>query len=545
MFVRVRDFSRRAGVFGAAALAVTLCGCAGAPQGVGAISFGTMTPPAAGPVESITWMLPAEPATFDTDIDSGAQENTVLANVCERLMEVQPDLTTAPRLAASAEWVDETHLVFTVRGDARFHDGSAVTADDVLWSMRRHARKDADESDEYTNVAGIEKTGPDRLTVTMKQPDATFLQAMAGNGGVVWNPRVVEAQGAAFGTPSSPDACSGPYTLADWNPGTSITLARTENYWDSTRIAAVDRIVFTWADQSAVVNSLISGDADGAFLGEPAAAVALRGADNVTLAQGPATNAWSLIATGRGPARDQRIRQALSLALNRAGITKSAFGGLAQPWKTPVGSGAWGYQRPVFQAAYDALSGAPAEPSAADLAAAKGLVAAAGAPAQPLVVASDGSSTRNVLAAALVDAARRIGLAAQILTVPPQQYGDFYTDAALRDRADFWSDEYYISKNDPIGFYKNGASTARVNFTKFSDPVYDATVKRAQRTLDEAARAALVSDLQARWVAAAVWIAVVQSPATLAMSDSITGAPSSAAYLYYPWALALGSTEKR
>lgn len=540
-----RVLPRRTVAGGALALALTMCGCATTPQGIGEISFGTLTEPAAGPLDSLTWMLPAEPATFDTDIDSGAQENTVLANVCERLMEVQPDLTTAPRLAAKAEWVDPTHLVFTVRGDARFHDGSPVTADDVLWSMRRHSREDADESDEYTNVAGIEKTGADRITVTMKQPDATFLQAMAGNGGVVWNPRVIEAQGAAFGTPSSPDACSGPYELSDWDPGTAITLTRVENYWDTTRAASVRRIEFTWADQSAVVNSLISGDADGAFLSEPAAAVALRRADNVTLAQGPATNAWSLIPTGRGPARNQQIRQALSLALNRTGITKAAFGGLAQPWKTPLGSGAWGYQREAFQTAYDALTGAPAEPTAADIDAAKALVAAAGAPAHPIVVASDGSSTRNVLSAALVDAARKIGLDAEILTVPPQQYGDFYTDATLRDQADFWSDEYYISKNDPIGFYKNGASTARVNFTKFSDPVYDATVKQAQRTPDDAARAALVNDLQARWVAATVWIAVVQSPATVAMSEEITGAPSSAAYLYYPWALALGSTEKR
>ncbi|MFC9999990.1 ABC transporter substrate-binding protein [Nocardia sp. NPDC127526] len=537
-------FSLRA-VLGAAAVALAVCGCSAPPLGAGEIAFGTLTAPPSGPLDSVTWMLPGEPTTFDTDIDSGAQENTVLANVCERLMEVQPDLTTAPRLAARADWVDDTHLVFTLRREARFHDGSPITADDVLWSMRRHARDEADESDEYTNVAGIEKTGDAQITVTMKQPDATFLQAMAGNGGVVWNPRVVQEQGDSFGTPSSPDACSGPYRLADWKPGTSVTLVKAENYWDANRVAKVERIVFTWADQSAVVNSLMSGDADGAFLGEPAAAVALRRADNVTLAQGPATNAWSLLTTGRGPARDERVRQALSLSLNRAGITKAAFGGLAQPWKTPLGSGAWGYQREVFQAAYDTLTGAPAEPSEADLAAARALIADIRDTLPPLVIAGDGTSTRNVIASALVDAAEQIGLRAEIHIVPPQQYGDFYTDKTLREQADFWIDEYYISKNDPIGFYKNGASTARVNFIGFSDPAYDAKVKLAQRTVDDKARAALVNDLQARWVQAALWIPVVQSPATLAMSDAVTGAPSSAAYLYYPWAVALGSTEKR
>ncbi|KXF49075.1 ABC transporter substrate-binding protein [Rhodococcus sp. SC4] len=528
------------------AAAVLLSGCTATPSGTtaAALPFAADTAAAAGPTATVSWMLPDEPATFDTDIDSGASENTILANVCERLMEVQPDLTTSPRLAETARWVDDTHVVFALRTDAVFHDGSPVTADDVLWSMQRHAREDADESDEYANVESIAKTGPAEITVIMKQPDATFIQAMAGNGGVIWNPRVVQAQGENFGTPSSPDACSGPYQLTDWSPGSSVTITKSPTYWDRSRPVLAEEVRFTWADQSAVVNSLTSSDIDGAYLDGPAAAVALRGADNVALTQGPATNAWSLLPTDRGGATDERIRKALSLALNRTGISKAAFGGLAQPSKTPVGPGAWGYQREAFEAAYDQLPGAPAEPSDADLSAAKALVAEADTSESPIVVASDGQSTRGVIASALVDAARKIGLDAEIVTVPNQQYGDFYTDETLRNQADFWIDEYYISKNDPIGFYKNGASTARVNFAGYTNPDYDTTVKIAQRTLDDAERAALVNTLQQLWAASAVWIPVVQAPSTLALSTHITGAPASAAYLYYPWASALGSSEK-
>lgn len=543
---RIRRVSVLALVTGAA---LALTACTGGANGTSPSSppvdlpFGPTTPAAAGPVDSVTWMLPSEPATFDFDIDSGASENTVFANVCERLMAVQPDLTTKPQLAESAEWVDDTHVVFTLRTDATFHDGSPITADDVLWSMQRHAAEGADESDEYGNVTAMEKTGPNEITVTLAQRDAIFIQAMAGNGGMILNPRVVQAQGENYGAPGTPDACSGPYTLSDWKPGTSLTITKADDYWDSSRTVLADEVVFRWADQSAVVNALTAGEADGSYLDSPASAIPLQSVADVNLAQGPATNAWVLLATARGALADQGIRQALSLALDRTGISTAAFGGLAQPWKTPIGSGAWGYERDAFQAAYDELDGAPATPSADDLAAAKALVKKAGVPSEPIIIASDGSSVRNVISSALVAAAKSIGLDAETVTIPSAQYGDLYSDETLRDQADLFSDEYYISKNDPVGFYKNGASTASVNFVGFSDPDYDALVKEAFAATDDATRAELAIDLQRRWVEATPWISVAQSPATVALRGDITGVPSSAAYLYYPWAADLGSAK--
>lgn len=524
---------------------LVLTGCAGGaaePTASPEIPFGDETPQAAGAQESATWMLTGEPATFDTDVDSGSPENTVLSNVCERLMEVQPDLTVEPRIASSAEWTDDTTVLLTIRQDATFHDGSPVSTEDVLWSMQRHAAEGADESDEYGNVVSMAVTAPDQITVTMAQRDAIFIQAMAGNGGIIWNPRVIEAEGDNFGQPSSPDACSGPYELGTWTPGDSVTIVKHADYWDADRAGLTDEITFRWAgDDTAVVNSLTSGEVHGAYFDGPSGVVALDGAANVNLYQGPATNVWNLITTDRGAMKDERIRQALSLALNRQGVSDAAFSGLAQPWKTPVGAGAWGYEKDEFQAAYDSLTGSPAVPSDDDLAAAKALVAEAGAPTEPIIIASSGSAVRNVISNAILSAAQSIGLEAEIVTVPASQYGDFYSDEALRSTADLWSDEYYISKNDPVGFYKNGASDASVNYVGFSDPDYDALVKQAQAATDDAERAGIAIDLQQRWSDASVWIPVVQSPATLAISSSLTGVPSSSAYLYYPWASALGS----
>lgn len=531
-----------------AASAFVLAGCSSGSKGEDGdaapdVPFGATTPAASGPLESVTWMLGGEPTTLDADIDATTADDTVLANVCDRLMQVQPDLTLGPGLASDAEWTDDTHLVFTIRQGALFHDGSPVSTADVVWSMQRHSEDGAAESDEYRNVVSIEQTGTDQITVTTSQPDAILLQAMAGDGGIVWNPRVIEAEGEGFGSPGSASACSGPYQVTSWDAGSQLTITRFPEYWNSDVDALTDEVVFRWADETAIANSVTTGEAQGSFLENAGAARSFIGSADVSVYQGPSTNAWVLETTDRGALTDERIRQALSLALDRTGVATAAFGGLAQPWKTPVGSGAWGYEADTFEQAYDVLEGAPAKPSESDLAAAEDLIAEAGAPSAPIVVASNGSSTHNVIANALVAAAQSIGLEAEITVIPQVQYGDFYSDPDLRGQADLWPDEYYISKNDPLGFYKNGASDASVNFGVFSDPEYDALVDEGYAATDDVERAEITTELQKRWVEHAVWIPVVATPSTLIMSKAVTGVPASAAFIYYPWAVDLGSAK--
>ena len=507
------------------------------------VPFGPSTPEPAGEIETVTWMLPGEPTTLDSDIDATTADDMILANTCDRLMQVQPDLSLTNSIAKKTEWVDDTHLVLTIRQDATFHDGSKVSTEDVLWSMKRHSAEGAGESDEYEKVVSIDQTGADQITVTTTQPDAIFLQAMAGDGGIIWNPRVIEAEGDKFGSPKSASGCGGPFEVQEWVPGSQVVLKRNENYWNADGVATAKNVILRWADEAATVNSLTAGEVQGAYFDNPASAKPFLNDTKNSVFQGPATNAWVAEATPKGALKDVRLRQALSLAINREGIAQAAFGGLAEPWKTPVGSGAWGYEKEVFEAAYQALAGAPAEPAEADLAQAKELVAAAGAPTEPLVIASNGTPIHNVIANALVDAAKKIGLTAEIKAIPEVQYGDFYNDEALRNSADLWPDVYYISKADPLGFYKNGRSDASRNFVGYTDADYDRIVDEAYAATDDAERAELTIELEKKWVENAVWLPVVATPATLVMSNDITGAPSSAAFLYYPWAADLGTSE--
>jgi peptide/nickel transport system substrate-binding protein len=498
------------------------------------------TPAATGQLDKATWLLPKEPTNLDlSNDDANDQSDLIMANVCERLNRLEPDMSVGPGLASKYVWRTPTQLVFTIRDNATFHDGAPVTMDDVLWSMKRNSTDGNSESDEFPNVKSFAQTGPHELTFTMKQPDAVFVEALAGNAGLIQERKVVEAQGKNFGTPSSPDACSGPLAVKEWKSGERVVLAKADDYWDAAKASKVDEITFQWAQDDAIVNSLITGSAQGAYIDNIASAARLATSGDITVSQGPDTRVWSMLVTERGGLADADIRKALSLALDRDGVNRAAFASLGQPWKEPVGSGAWGYEKETFQDAYDKLTGSPAKPSEQDIAQARKLVKDAGA-TKPIVVASDGSSIRNTLANAVVDAAQKIGLTASITQIPTVQYGDFYDNPDLRAKADLFADDYYISKTDPVGFYKNGASTSEVEWV-FKDPAYDKLVLDGRAALDPAERAKISVELATRWADAKPWISAVQSPCTVALAKNVTGVPASGSVRYYPWAADLGT----
>ncbi|MGP4017707.1 ABC transporter substrate-binding protein [Saccharopolyspora sp. 5N708] len=533
-----------AGALGCATL-VLVAGCGGGgvspSQARENVRLVDSTPAATGPLDKATWFMPKEPATLDLDNDaSGATTDTVMGNVCERLVQAQPDLTIKPGLAEKYEWTSPTTLVFTIRQGVRFHSGNVMTADDVVWSMNRHRADGANESDEFGNVSDIRQTGPTEVTVTLTQPDAVFVKALAGTGGVVFERKTVEAQGAAFGTPSGGDACTGPLELKSWESGRRIVLGKFADYWDKARVSKTGELTIRWADDDAVVNSLLTGEADGAYLENIASAARLANGPNTTVSQGPDTRVWNSMVTERGALTDVRLRKALSLALDRDGVSRAALAGFGLPATEPVGQGAWGYQADKFRAASEQLAaGAPAKPTAQNIEAAKKLVAEVGN-TQQIVVASDGTTVRDVIANAIVDAAKTIGLDARIIQIPPQQYGDYYSDPEFRKQADLFTDDYFISKNDPVGFYKNGASDSSVNWV-LNDPQYDALVLQARAELDDAKRADLAIDLGQRWAEAMPWLSVVQSPTTVVLANDVTGVPASGGFRNYSWAADLGA----
>lgn len=512
----------------------------GTPDANSKVELVETTKPAKGGIDQLDWSLFEEPTSLDPDRATGDDADAIIGNICEGLFRIEPDLSVEPRLAEDVERVDPRTFVMKVRDDVRFHTGRELTAEDVVWSLRRHARPESGESDEFAGVASIDQTGDMEVTIKLTAADPQLEYRLAGGAGIILDRMAVSEQGKDYGTAGSADACTGPFELDSWNAGSHIVLTRFEDYWDTDGKALPAKVRFVWGNEAAVANNLRTGTVDGAYLSEPTLVPTLRTNDGLSIYYGASTGAEKLIPTDRGNATDPRIRRALSLAIDRAGIVEAGFQGVGEPWKAPVGPGAWGYAKDTFEQAYADIEGAPAAPSKEDLDEAKALVEEAGVPDQPIVIGSNGTQLRNVIANALRSAGEKIGVPVEIKTYSDAEYGELFSSAEARSEVDFVSDDWYLSKPEPLGLFDNLLPDESSNYLGYQNDEYVTLYKKAAQVYDDEKRAELVVDLQELAMADMLWIPLAAAPNTLVLNDELTGAPVSFAFRTYPWAADIG-----
>lgn len=497
------------------------------------------TPPAKGEIDKFGWALYAEPLTLDYISAFDYPQNTVLSNVCESLMRWTPQLTMAPGLAEKATNPDPLTWVYDLRSGVRFHDGSVMTADDVVYSVGRQMDPElgASWAESFEKVESVTATAPLQVTFKLKQPDSMFPQLMATSAGVVASRKGVEAAGKDYGTSGSLD-CTGPYKLGEWTKGQSLELQRFDGYWGTKAKAKTVAFRFL-TDPSARTNAMLSGEVDGGFLIPTESYERLRAGGVGTLYYGEGLSTVNVNVTStKGALGDVRVRRALSMALDRTGFVKTALAGNGKVSNSLTPRAAWaGAPADAQAAAFDALP-----PSTQDIEQAKRLIREAGAAGKTLTVATSPiGQDVSLLATAIQDAGTRIGLRIELKTIAPDAFSALFTDPAAREGIDMFPETYYLSVTDPVDLLRNFRTGGYQNHAGYSDPEYDALVEQITRTYDPAQRFTLEAKLQQKAAAEVVWIPVAEWPSTVFLNKRITGAPTTIAYMYHPWAADVGA----
>ncbi|MDV5150041.1 ABC transporter substrate-binding protein [Streptomyces sp. SBC-4] len=541
--------SGRRGRIAAATAALTslvaLAACSGPPKGGGdtgtEVKLSASTPKARGEIDSFTWAVYAEPPTLDYTVAFDYPQNTILSNVCESLMRWTPGLTLEPGLARKASNPDPTTWVYDLRPGVRFHDGKVMTADDVVYSLGRQRDPDnaAAWAQNFQNVASIGKTGPLQVTVKLKKPDSQFPQYMATAAGVVASKSGVEAAGKDYGT-SGGLACTGPFELGAWSKGQSIELERFDGYW-GTKAKAKKAVFRVLTDPSARTNALLSGEADGGYLIPTESYGRLRGSGAGTLYFGEGLSTVNVNITDmKGPLGDLRVRQALSLALDRSGFVKAGLGGAGTVTNSLTTRAAWaGASEQTRQAAFAALP-----PTTRDIEKAKALIKEAGATGKTLTVATSSiGQDVSLLATAVQAAGTQIGLKISLKVIAPNAFTALFTDPEARKGIDMFPLTQYGSITDPLDLLQNFKTGAYLNFAGYSDKGYDGLVDQATGIYQPQQRMEIEAKLQKHAAEQLLWIPVAEWPTAVFLNKRITGAPTTISYMYYPWAADVGAAE--
>src|SRR5215469_4251700 len=323
----------------AAVLALAACGRSVSSGGnTGTVSPTTglvaTTTPGTKPVASVTWALYRDVNSLDPIYAFDYPENTAISLMCESLLKQSPTGVIQPGLATMSN-TSPTKLVFTINPAAKFWDGHPVTAADVVYGLDRNTNASLGGfyGLVFSRVASIAATGAKQVTITMKQPDYWLPGELASMAGVVIEKAFAVKQGKKYGTPTGSIMCTGAYKLKSFVPGVGVTAVPNTSYWNPAVKPLVHQIIIKGVASDATLTS-----------GRLSTLPQLQGGNAVTVVrgQGWSTDAF-IVSSTKGVLGDLRVRQALSLALNRQAIISTVFKGAALMPRWLANPGVFGY----------------------------------------------------------------------------------------------------------------------------------------------------------------------------------------------------------
>lgn len=537
----------RIGVLGVAAtLLVTACSpstTASDPSPTPQVEQTSRASAGSAPLDHVEWNLPeGEPATIDPPNAATYSGATILGNLCDALLAYDEDYNLTSNLV-SVEQPDPRTLVYTLEADATFWDGNPVTVDDIVYSLERAADPMSVVSYIFANVASIEATADDQVTVTLAEPDALFNPSMATFAGMVVERSFAEEAGEDFGTTAGGIMCSGPYELVDWAPGDSIDVVRNDDYWNDTLPMLAETATFRFiTDTSALTQALNTGEIDGTYQVDPSVVEPLKASSEGRVIFGPSMESMNIfIARPDGPLADVAVREALQKSIDREALASVIYHGAADPLYTFVAPRTWPNAAAAeWQAAYDGWAAARQY----DPEGAAALVEGSSYDGAPLVLGiAAGSEIDSLIAQLVQQQAQAAGLTIEISEVQPLEFSTASWDTETRDRLGL---DLMLGANfnatpeplEPMGFTLEEGSP--YNYTEFDDPEAQELLRTARATTDDAERAALTIQAQEISEAASTVVPLVSTNTVTFLNNRMGGAITSFAYMMMPSLAYLG-----
>jgi len=504
------------------------------------------------PVDKVVWAVYRDVNSLDPIYAFDYPENTTDSLLYESVLRQAPDGSIGPGLATMTN-PDSTTIVLTLKPGVKFWDGNPVTPDDVVYSLDRNT--DAKLAGFYpavfSRVQSITATGANEVTIKLKQPDYWLPGELASIPAMIIEKSFALKQGSNYGTPAGKIMGTGAYMFQSFTPGVAVVMVRNDNYWDSTVKPLVREIDIKGAPNDASLTSaLLTGGINGSYTQSLTTLDQLKTSKAVTVTYGPGwyTDAF-IVSNLKGPLGDVRVRQALSLALDRKGLVDAIYKGTATIPRWISNSGTFGYGKSVFQAAYDS-----SPDMTQDLAKAKQLIIDAGATGKTITIGMSSELTGiSIEAGALQAAAQAIGMNAKLHSVSAQNFINFFIDPKARVGVDgFFTLNYgdYAGPEALLATFllPDGSQNFSLYGVQGNDPNAAEHAKifqmmdDARGTADPNARAQKVADVEKAIATDLPWIPVLQPLIVLITSNNLSGTYSSFAYMFAPWADKLGGT---
>ncbi len=323
--------------------------------------------------KTFKWTSASDIPTLDIHSQNNALGNGMHAAVYESLVYYNSKtFKLEPMLASAWKQVSPTQMQFTLRQGVKFSDGSAMTAEDVKFSLERAMAKTSNYSVYTQGIDKVVVAGPNTVDVFTKAPNPVLLnqltelrvmsKAWAEKNKSV-EPKDIKTKEESFAHRNAMG--TGPYMVKEWQPDQKLVMVTNPHWWGTAARAGsgnVTEIIYTPIKSEATrMAALLSGEVD--FVLDPTpqdlqrvqnnkALKVVTGPENRTIFFGmdqfrdelPGSNV-----KGKNPLKDQRVRQALYQAIDIDAIHKVVMRGLSQNTGTLIAPQVNGWTRKADQ----------------------------------------------------------------------------------------------------------------------------------------------------------------------------------------------------
>ena len=389
------------------------------------------------------------------DISIGMQERAcaLTNNMFDSLFTFDADMNVIPDLAEEYKWLDDTSLEVTIVKGVKFHDGSEMTPEDVVFTMDHINERGSLFAGNYEKT---EITGDDTVVIRLKTPNPPLVNLLAVPYAAVLPKAVYEADPKGF---AQKPVGTGPYKLKEFQEGDYYTLERFDDYWKEP--AKTQYLTLKIVPETAQrIILLETGEVDVAY-DIPGSSVA-RIKDNKDLqlitCDSMKIITLSLNCGSKGPIGDVRVRKAIESAIDKQTIVDTFLYGYGKVANSVIPEAAKEY--------------APQEDYKFDEEAAKKLLEEAGhAKGFKATLWTDANQTNTEIAQSLQSQLAKIGVDVSIVVQDPNT-----TFSLLQAGEDFNMilDFFNLVSGHADQVYKRILySTSSSNWSNYKNPAYD------------------------------------------------------------------------
>ncbi|EPH9684334.1 ABC transporter substrate-binding protein [Klebsiella michiganensis] len=441
----------------------------------------------------------SEPSSLDPHKVESDVENNIISDLFEGLVSVSPTGEIEPRLAEKWENKDNTVWTFHLRPGVTWSDGTAITAQDIVWSWQRlvspltaspyasypgnmHIINGAEiaQGKKAPETLGVKAVDDATLEVTLTQPNAAFLAMLAHPSLVPLDKVLISRYGDKWTKPEH-IVTSGPYKLSQWVVNERIVAERNPRYWDNAHTVINKVTYLPISSETADVNRYKAGEIDIVYtvpINQFAQLKKTMG-DQLDVSPQLATYYYEFNTT-RPPFNDPRVRRALNMALDKDIIAEKVLGQGQRP--------AWLISQPDIGGVKLHNPEYASWPREKRIAEAKKLLSEAGYnETHPLVfnlLYNTSESHQRIAIAASSMWKKNLGVEAKL----QNQEWKTMLDAMHTHNFDAVRYAWIADYDDAATFLNNFRTGDSENTSQYSNPAYDEALRNAAKASDTTAR---------------------------------------------------------